>query len=390
MARHGTALWQLVAACAGIFALVFGAVVLVRVLKSSPSAASAPSVVSPHLIADVQAGRTVRSLVFSPDGNTLADELSSGVVQLRDAMTGTVTGSLGVLDARSAADRIGDGNSLAFSPDGKTLAVGVGSDVGSASKVELWNVATRRQSGQFPVIAAEVFSLAFSPDGKTLAVAAGKTLVLRTMATGTSVSIPDYGQAYQGDAWYVSFDADSRTLAVANDEGLVRLWDTVSARFTTSVTIDPAAHYTGPPEDAPSPFVEVASINADARFVAVGGGSIWTRGSQSYETPMVWLWQPGTGKYVALRNNVISREDGVESGALNPAGQLFATGDDFGEIRLWNTATHAAVAAFRSPAGTDMIGLLAFSPSGRMLASASDPKGFSGSATGSIQLWDIF
>ena len=53
---------------------------------------------------------------------------------------------------------------VVFSPDGKTLASG-----GSDKTIKLWDVATGKNTATLNGHTNEVFSVAFRPDGKTLA-----------------------------------------------------------------------------------------------------------------------------------------------------------------------------------------------------------------------------
>ena len=97
----------------------------------------------------------VTSVVFSPDGKSLASGNADKTVKLWDVATGKVINPLNGHSSQVL--------SVVFSPDGKTLASG------SADKtVKLWDIATGKEINTLHGHSDEVTSIAFSPDGKTL------------------------------------------------------------------------------------------------------------------------------------------------------------------------------------------------------------------------------
>jgi WD40 repeat protein len=65
--------------------------------------------------------------------------------------------------------------------------------------------------------------------------------------------------------------------------------------------------------------------------------------------------------------------------AFSPDGKLLATASDYDTIQLWDTTRQGTVAPLTT--FTDPVGPLAFSPDGKLLATASH--------SGTIQLWDL-
>lgn len=162
----------------------------------------------------------VRSVVFSPDGKTLAISTNPGTTQLwnvtHDQLTLDIDTQLG-------------GDSVAFSPDGKTLAVSIG-----GGTIRLWDIAEHRETGNSLIgHTAVVYSMAFSPDGKTLATgSADRTTRLWDITTHQPIGGPLTRHADQVRS--VAFSPDGRNLATGGDDHTVRLWD-------IGFTIDPVS-----------------------------------------------------------------------------------------------------------------------------------------------------
>ncbi|MEH2136213.1 WD40 repeat domain-containing protein, partial [Nostoc sp.] len=152
----------------------------------------------------------VYSVVFSPDGKTLASGSEDKTIKLWDVSTGkaikTLTGhSSWVL-------------SVVFSPDGKTLACG-----SDDKTIKLWDVSTGKAIKTLTGHSSWVKSVVFSPDGKTLASGSDdKTIKLWDVSTGKAIKTLT---EHSSTVYSVVFSPDGKTLASGSVDKTVILWD---------------------------------------------------------------------------------------------------------------------------------------------------------------------
>ena len=120
--------------------------------------------------------------------------------------------------------------SVVFSPDGATLASGIGSLAKSEDgtvrlgdgTVRLWDVASGRETAVLEGHTHWVRSLSFSPDGTTLASSSENSVRLWDVASGRETVILE---GHTDGVHSLSFSPDGTTLASGSEDGTVLLWD---------------------------------------------------------------------------------------------------------------------------------------------------------------------
>ncbi|WP_285580447.1 hypothetical protein [Herbidospora sp. NBRC 101105] len=235
--------------------------------------------------------------------------------------------------------------STVFSPDGRTLVVGA-----TEGKLEIWDVATRRPL--FRGLAGHtvpVESVAFDAKARRLATAGGDGVRIREPRTGKVID--SFDEARQVNA--VVFAPDGRTLAVAEQNGLIRIWDVAAHRFVREL----AGHRGA---------VTSLAFDHGTGLLASGGADQSVR-----------LWDPNrsTSAVHVLRGH----GDRVTSVAFSSDGAFLASGGDDGTIRLWNPAAGVRVGApLRGHTG--YVRAVAFAREGHLLASTGQDD--------TVRLWD--
>lgn len=159
-------------------------------------------------------------LALSTDGTHVAASDGLGGAIMWDAATGRQSWHEIDPSRHGNADRRAFADDAAFSPDGKLLATG-----SSEGKIVMWDAATGRRMWEEECHKNSdgVWAVTFSPDGKLLASAGADLLVLVRDVSSREVLLTLH--AGTGTVTDVAFSPDGKTLATANGDHRAKVWD---------------------------------------------------------------------------------------------------------------------------------------------------------------------
>ncbi len=306
----------------------------------------------------------VWSLAFSPDDEMVAAGDEEGVVRVWTLRTGSLRNIF-----KGHTDRV---LTLAFTPDGRTLVSG-----GADGTARIWDVAARQDYQTLVTPLQPSGPIAFAPGGRELAVACtDRTVSLLDAETGRvlltcrghSGAIQNLAFAPDGSVlatvsrdltlklwdrvlgrprstwslpalpWAVAFSPNSRLVAAALDNGLVKCWEVASGAQRLSFRA------------SPHPVFTLA--------FAPTGETLLTGG----KAPAIRSWDTATGKERPFRWKA---EMAISRLAMSHNGRWLA-GIEFGNqwAYLWDTNSGALRRKFWLSNAT----ALAFSPDDGLLA----------------------
>ncbi len=348
-----------------------------------------------------------RVLAFSDDGDILAVGDVGGVVWVFDARDGQCRRRFVAHDGRvcgvgfaaagqglwSCGERelrfweladdpgaqtigiAGEGlHAVAFRPDGRSLFAAGG--LGVLHQIDLLTLERRVHAfGN----TATVSSVAISPDGRRRAAGAYANAVYLWEAPdhdGAPERIPHPGRVSQ-----VCFSPDGRRLATACDDRVVRVWRLADAVLERSWKMGdrvPSIAYDSTGDrlaiGVRDGALILVQVTEDRRTVLQAAPRKALR-AVAFSPDGRWLYAAGADRVVAVWDLATEQEvirlaghnQEIFALGVDARGELIATGDTGGTVRLWHASQQRALAALDVHAGAVMA--VAFGPDGRTLAS---------------------
>ncbi|PYQ67178.1 MAG: hypothetical protein DMF53_02210, partial [Acidobacteria bacterium] len=226
--------------------------------------------------------RTVSSVAFDPQGETLASGSDDNTVKLWEARSGKLLHMLKEHDLFS----------LAFDPQGEMLA-----SAGAGDTVKLWEVRSgkllRTLEGQ------DIRSVAFDPQGGTLASGSNDTMV-KLWETRSGKLLRTL-EGHQNSVWSVAFDPQGRTLASGSKDHTVKLWEVRNGKLLRTLE-----GHTAP--------VNLVAFSPDGRLLA-----------STSQDHTIRLWSCETWETVGLIPEPIREGFWIAALAFHPTLPLLAT-----------------------------------------------------------------
>ena len=279
---------------------------------------------------------SVRSVVFSPDGKTLASASFDNTIKLWHLET-----------QKPIATLIGHSNlvnSVAFSFDGLILA-----SASDDNTIKLWHLETQKRIATLTGHSDLVNSVAFSPDSKTLASASDdKTIKLWHLETQKLIATLRHSNEVRS----VAFSPDGKTLASTSDDHTIKLW----------------------PLQSQKPIATLTGHSSKVNSVAFSPDGLTLASVSSDKT--IKLWHLQSQKPIATLTGHSSK---VNSVAFSPDGLTLASASSDKTIKLWHLQSQKLIATLTGH--SSWVYSVAFSPDALTLASASLDK--------TIKLWNL-
>ncbi len=341
-------------------------------------------------------------LTFSPDGKTIATGGKSLIV-LSDVATGKEQGRMAMKQVLG----------VAYTPDGKRLVA-----MGEDGKIRIWNVETCREGLVIDGRGWLGRSMALSADGNKVALGTVYNVV-RVWDVNTGKEISTQIQGHDAPIRAVTFSPDGRSLVTGTENHQINLWDPATLRCSNQIRDLSARQLSISPDGKRfvsawdhNKKVQVSDVARGEKLLELGplrgestAGAAFTDNGKSVIT-VSWKWngekpQPNTPRCTSILQ-VWEAESGKPTREVNLPGvgiSVLATSPDrnwaavggLGEARLWLCDLRRGREHPLGLKACDFVQRVAFSPDGRILASAGyerEPVP-GGQIRCCIRLWEV-
>ncbi len=183
-----------------------------------------------------KAGSTIRSAVFSPNGDRIVAGDREGTIHVYSIDSGSELATY---------TQPGTIMGIDYSPDGKQIAT-----VGSDKTVRIFDADTLAERQSLTGHEGPIYGVKFAPQGSLLATV-GWHKNVRLWNSETGVEVKNLIGS-EGDVWSVSFCSDGTHLVTGDQMGAARVWDVATGRAVTTlrghtsavhnVSLDPTVH----------------------------------------------------------------------------------------------------------------------------------------------------
>ena len=240
------------------------------------------------------------------------------------------------------------------SPDRKVFAFESGSSGPESSAMDLVEAGSGRTLASIPMRFLRSFA-SFSQDSRLFGVIGRDRKSVMLWDTIQKKDLPPIKNDVELRSYLFSPDGKI-VVTFDKDNGTVKSWEIASQRVLGQVVRNTKPE--NPDEETPDED-DAQVLSTDGHFLAFS------------DSNKVELWQVNSGDApLALGNDVMRGRVSVV--AFSPDGKLLAAGDEFGTVRIWDTASRQELATFMGH--KDMVTALAFTADSRTLASAGGAR----------------
>ncbi|MBR8840754.1 MAG: PD40 domain-containing protein [Stigonema ocellatum SAG 48.90 = DSM 106950] len=286
----------------------------------------------------------VNSVVFSPDGKTIATASRDKTVKLWN-LSGQLLHTL-----QGHSDEV---YSVVFSPDGKTIATGSKDNI-----VKLWSLSGQLRYTFQQEPSSYITSPVFSPDGKTIAIPSkDKTVKLWNLSGQLLHTL----QGHSGKVLRVVFSPDGKTIATGSTDKTVKLWN-LSGQLLHTL-------------EGHKGIVWSVVFSPDGKTIATASQSDFIPGSSSSGDKTVKLWNL-SGQ---LLHTLQGHSGEVLRVVFSPDGKTIATGSKDKTVNLWNLSGQLL---HTLQGHSDQVAHVVFSPDGNTIATGA-------TFDNTVKLWNL-